>query len=285
MSAVVELEWSESREMKVGDAFGKITDIYISIDVQVECGASVVAIDGVVRLAMCGSVPPWRNVTANTKGPDADQLAELLVGLNLLSEEDRASGSRRMAAWKDLARFLGLSDPAVFHPSDVVWIGDPMSPTHVTVRVGDRVSGDSVLFEVDPELQTATVRSSSGETVTATDRVFSIDGSAVEFQILASGSLDSPTFEAAARSTVTDPDAALPTRVQGITRLASAVSYAAIPPSALVTAPDGSNCVVLAEGGTTAVTVVESTTGLTLVDANLAEGTSIRDLPPAGTTC
>lgn len=283
--AVVELEWSASRQTKVGDASGKITDVFISAGVPFKCGEPVVAIDGAARLAMCGPVPPWRDVTATTTGPDADQLAELLVGLDLLSEEDRANGARRAAAWKKLAPFVGLPASAVFHPSDVVWVGDVTTPSRVSVQVGNRVSGDSVLFEVDAALQAATVQASSGDVAAAVDWVFSLDGSAVEFPILASGSLDSRTFEAIARSTVTDPDAALPTRIQGIMRLASPVSYAAIPPSALVTAPDGSNCVVLAEGGTTAVTVVESVTGLVMVDANLPEGTAIRDLPPAGTTC
>lgn len=283
--AVVELEWSPSRQAKVGDASGKITDVFMSAGVPLKCGDPVVAIDGAARLAMCGGVPPWRDVTASTTGPDADQLAELLVGLGLLSEVDRSNGARRAASWKQLSRIVGLPASAVFHPSDVVWIGDVTTPSRVTVQVGDRVSGDSGLFEVDAVLQAATVLPSSGDAVTAADWVFSIDGSSVEFPILARGSLDSRTFEAIARSTVTEPDAALPHRIQGIMRLASPVSYVAIPPSALVTAPDGSNCVVLAEGGTTAVTVVESLTGLVMVDANLAEGTAIRDLPPAGTTC
>lgn len=284
-SAIVELKWSGSRETKVGDASGKITDVFVSADVPLECGAPVVAIDGAGRLAMCGPVPPWRDVTASTEGPDADQLADLLIDLNLLSEQDRSNGARRAASWKQLARFVGLPVPAVFHPSDVVWIGDVTTPSRVTAQVGDRVSGDSILFEVDAALQAATVHSLSGEALTATDWVFSIDGSAVELPILADGSLDSRTFEALARSTVTEPDAAPPGRIQGIMRLAVPVSYAAIPPSALVTAPDGSNCVVLAEGGTTAVTVVESVSGLVMVAADLPEGTSIRDLPRAGTTC
>lgn len=283
--AAVELKWSASRQTKIGDASGKITDVFISAGVQFKCGEAVVAIDGATRLAMCGPVPPWRDVTASTTGPDADQLAELLVGLNLLSEENRANGARRAAAWKKLALFVGLPASAVFHPCDVVWIGDATTPSRVSVQVGNRVSGDSVLFEVDAALLVATVHASNGDTAAAVDRVFSIGGSAVEFPILASGLLNSRTFEAIARSTVTDPGAALPTRIQGIMRLTSPVSYAAIPPSALVTAPDGSNCVVLAAGGTTAVTVIESVIGLVMVDAKLPEGTAIRDLPPAGTTC
>ena len=68
-------------------------------------------------------------------------------------------------------------------------------------------------------------------------------------------------------------------------RLAQPISFAGVPPSALVTAPDGSTCVVLASGGTAPVTVVDSATGMVMVDADLAEGTLIRNLPPAGTTC
>lgn len=283
--AVAELDWSASRQVTAGDASGKITDVFMSAGRPLNCGEPVVAIDGAARLALCGPVPPWRDVTASTKGPDVDQLAELLVGLGLLSEEDRANGARRATAWKQLAAFVGLPASTVFHPSDLVWIRDVTTPSRITAQVGDRVSGDSTLFEVDAALQAATIQTSSSDAIKETDWVFSVDGSSVEFPILADGSLDSRTFEAVARSTVTEPDAALPDRIQGIMRLAVPVSYAAIPPSALVTAPDGSNCVVLAEGGATAVTVVESVTGLVMVDADLLEGTSIRDLPPAGTTC
>lgn len=283
--AMADLEWSASRQTKAGDVSGKITGVLMSAGVPLECGAPVVAVDGGARLAMCGSVPPWRDVTANTRGPDADQVAAMLVDLGLLSEEDRASGARRAAAWKQLARFLGLPASSVFHPSDVVWIGDVTTPSRITVQVGDRISGDSVLFEVDAALEGATVDGSSGDQPAAADWVFSIEGSAVEFPVLAGRSLDARTFEAMARSTATDPDAGLPTQLQGIVRLASPVTYAAIPPTALVTAPDGSTCVTLADGGTRTVTVVESATGLVLVDANLAEGTLVRDLPPADSTC
>lgn len=283
--AVAELDWRASRQVTAGDASGKITDVFMSAGLPLNCGNPVVAIDGAARLALCGPVPPWRDVTASTKGPDADQLAELLVGLGLLSEEDRGNGARRATAWKQLATFVGLPASTVFRPSDVVWIRDVTTPSRVTAHVGDRVSGDSSLFEVDAALQAATVQHSSGDFVAEREWVFSVDGSTVEFPILADGSLDARTFDAAARSTVTEPDAVLPIRIQGIMRLAIPVSYAAIPPSALVTAPDGSNCVVLAEGGTTIVTVVESVTGLVMVDADLPEGTVIRDLPPAGTTC
>jgi len=284
-AAAVELKWSESRQTTVGDAAGKVTDVSISASVPLECGAPVVAIDGAYRLAMCGPVPPWRDVTANTKGPDADQLAELLVGLGVLSDQDRSNGGRRAAAWKELARLVGLPAQSVFRPSDVIWIGHRTTPTLVRVQIGDEAENNTVLFDVDAVLETATVQASNGQVVTTDDRVFSVDGSTDEFPISAGGTIDSQTFETVARSTVTDPDAALPTRIQGIIRLSSPVSYAAIPPSALITAPDGSNCVLLAEGGTTAVTVIESVTGLTMVDADLVEGTVIRDYPPAGATC
>lgn len=282
--AAVELEWSASRQQKVGDASGKITDVLISAGVPLKCGEPVVGIDGAARLAMCGEVPPWRDVTANTKGPDADQLAELLVSRGLLSENDRSNGARRAAAWRQFSRYVGLPATGVFQPSDVVWIGKATTPSRVTVQVGDRVSSDSVLFEVIAQLQAATVDTSGAGPVPAGDWVFSIDGSPVEFPIVA-GSLDSREFEAMARSSVTEAGADLPTRIQGIMRRATSVSYDAIPPSAVVTAPDGSTCVVLAKGGTTAITVVESVTGLVMVIADLSEGTAVLDRPPAGTTC
>lgn len=283
--AVVELEWSESHSVAVGEASGKVTEVFMSDGVALKCGDPVVAIDGAARLAMCGEVPPWRDVTASTTGPDADQLAELLVEFGLLSEADRSNGARRAAAWKKLARFLGLPDANTFHPSDVVWIGRDVTPSRVTLRVGDRVSGDSVLFEIDAALQAARVHLTSGAELTGMDWVFSVDGSAVESPILGDASLAAGEFEAIARSTITEAEGALPTQIPGIARLASPISYFAVPPSALVTAPDGSTCVVLANGGTTTVTVVESLTGLAMVDGDLAEGATIRDLPPAGTTC
>jgi hypothetical protein len=283
--AVVDLKWSAPREITVGDGAGRITEVYVTAGQQLTCGAPVVAIDGAARLAMCGAVPPWREVTSRTQGRDADQLADLLVGLGLLSEADRSNGARRAAAWRELARYVGLPASNVFQPSDVVWIGDATSPSEVSVQVGDRIAADDTLFVVDAVLQSAAVEAPIGDGPAVSDWVFSVDGSTVEFPILADGLLNHTEFEAVARSTITEPDGALPTRLQGFRRLASPTSRAAIPPSALVTAPDGSTCVLLAEGGTIPVTVVESVTGLVLIDANLAEGTAIRDLPAAGTAC
>ncbi len=283
--AVVELRWSAGHQTSVGDATGKVTDVFISPGEPLKCGEPVVAIDGAARLAMCGAVPPWRDISASTKGPDAEELAELLVSLGLLSEEDRDDGVRRAAALRQLLPFVGLPASGSFHPSDVIWIPSSTTPSRVTVQVGSQVAGDSVLFDVDAILESATVHPTNGDQVAAEETVFSIDGSGVEFSVLANGSLDENSFEAAARSTMSDPDAELPSQIQGILRLVTPVSYAAVPASALVTTPDGSLCVVLANGLTTAVTIVESVTGLVIVDADLPEGTRIRDLPPAGTTC
>ncbi len=283
--SLVELVWSERRQITNRVAEGTVTDIFISADQPIECGLGVVEIDGAGRVAMCGSVPPWRSITASTEGKDAEQLADLLVDVGLLSDDDRSNGWRRMDAWRELTRFVGLPTSNVFEPSDVVWIGDETTPSAVLVEIGDTVSADTVLLEVEPELSTAVVRSPAGESSTAEDWVFSVEGSPVEFGIGDDGSIDDPDLEAAIRSTMTENDAQLPRQVQGVRRLSSPVDYAAVPPSALVTDSDGSTCVVLESGRTTDVTVVESVTGLAMVEGDLAEGTAVVALPPAGSQC
>lgn len=283
--AEAELTWTEATTTKVGDASGKVTAVFVAAGEPLACGAAVIAVDGGNRLAMCGDVPPWRNITAKTTGPDADQLAELLVSLDLLAASDRDRGSRRMAAWRKLARSNGLKNSAIFHPSDVIWIGKPTTPTQVTVRAGDNVTGDSTIFEVDTTLRAASIQTAAGEPITSTEHVFSVENHTTEFTIRADGSIDTSTFEAAVRSKQTDTDTALPTQVRGTVRLAVPVSFAAVPPTAIISDTDGTTCVVLAAGGTAPVTIVEATTGLALVESDLAEGVMIRDFPQAGTSC
>lgn len=281
-TASVALEWTAAREVDVGDATGKVTAVFASAGTPVACGTPVIAVDGVAVLALCGDVPLWRDVTATTNGPDADVVADLLIGLGQLSEADRADGQRRAAAWEMLQGDLGQPATGVVHPSDVIWIGREFTPTRVLVNVGDRVSGDSGVLAVDASLRSATVSSS---TTDASARVFVADGTTDEFPVSEAGTLEADAFGELARSTLEFPDADLPLRIQGSVRLATPISLAGIPPSALVTAPDGSQCVVLASGDTTDVEIVDSATGIVMVEADLSEGTLIRNLPPAGTTC
>lgn len=284
-AASVELEWSAARQVKVGDAAGKVTAVFATAGEPLACGSPVAAVDGAVLWALCGNVPLWRDVTATTKGADADAVADLLIGLEQLSEADRSNGWRRAEAFKGLQRYLGQTATGVFRPSDAVFIGEEITPSRVLAKVGDRVSGDTGLLAIDAALLSATVVRATGATLATPGWVFTTDGSPVELPISADGRLDAGALEQLVASTVENADTTLPTRVQGTVRLAEPISFAGVPPSALVTAPDGSTCAVLASGGTTPVTVVDSATGMVMVDADLVEGTLIRNLPPAGTTC
>ncbi len=283
--ASVELKWSAARRVEVGDAAGKVTAMFAAPGEPLACGAPVVAVDGSVVWALCGNVPLWRDVTATTKGADADAVADLLIGLGQLSAEDRSDGRRRTDAWKGLQRYLGQPVTGVFRPSDAIFIGEEITPSRVLVNVGDRVSNDSDLLEVDSVLQSATVLTATGNNPDLSGWVFTADGSANEFPVSRDGSLEAGDFEEVAAATRESTDAALPTRIQGSVRLVTPISLVGVPPSALVTAPDGSTCVELATGGTVPVKIVESATGMVMLEADLAEGTSVRNLPPAGTTC
>lgn len=285
VTASVELEWSPTREIKAGDAAGKVTAVFATAGTPLACGAPVAAVDGAVLWALCGTVPLWRDVTAATKGADADAVSDLLTGLGQLPETDRSNGRRRAEALKRLQRFLGQPATGVLRPSDVLFIGAELTPSRVLVTIGDRISSDADLLVIDAALQTATVDGITDEALTASDWVFAADGSPAEFPISDARTVDVGAFEEVARSTIESPDAELPARIQGSVRLAEPISFVGVPPSALVTAPDGSNCVVLVAGGTTPVAVVDSATGMVMVDADLPEGTLIRNLPPASTTC
>ena len=159
------------------------------------CGSPVAAVDGAVLWALCGNVPLWRDVTATTKGADADAVADLLIGLGQLSEADRSNGSRRADAVKGLQRYLGQPATGVFRPSDAVFIGEEITPSRVLVNVGDRVSGDTDLLAIDSALLSATVVPATGATLATPGWVFTTDGSPVEFPISADGTLDAGAFE------------------------------------------------------------------------------------------
>lgn len=252
-AAVVALDWVPARHVVLGDAQGRVTAVYATADTPVRCGAAAIAVDGTAVRALCGDVPLRRDVDAATQGPDADAVADLLNAAT-----------------------------SVVRPSDVIWIGQEFTPTSVLVRVGDWVARDTAVFAVDASLRSATV---AGTTTDATARVFVADGTAVEFALSTAGTLDAGAFEEVVRALSEPSEADLPLRLQGSVRLAAPISLAGIPPSALVTAADGSTCVVLASGQTTDVKIVDSVIGIVMVDADLPEGTLIRNLPPAGTAC
>ncbi|MGL5826230.1 MAG: hypothetical protein ACRCYU_15665 [Nocardioides sp.] len=130
-------------------ASGIVTGIAVRAGTTVDAGDRLVSLDDRPVVAFVGSAPLVRDLVPGDSGPDVLRLARFLAATGRLSGEPTDYfGVATAVAVRDFNADLGQTAAgSAFLASTVSWIGPSSMPVGgVAVRVGDRVSVDSVLL-------------------------------------------------------------------------------------------------------------------------------------------
>ncbi|MEO7130023.1 MAG: peptidoglycan-binding domain-containing protein [Dermatophilaceae bacterium] len=260
-------------------------------------GDVVYSVANVPVRVVAGTLPFYRDLAVEARGPDVAQLERALVGMGRLGTADSYYGTATVAAVKAWQKSLGIEQTGTVPLGQVVAV--PSLPTQVSlgepIVVGGVVAGgeESVLaptgartFELEvseqqakliPEGSTVNV---SLDTVTwpaviSGSRVDANSGSTV-FALTASGG--GPVCGADCARLPAQPKVALRSEVVVVPK----VSGPAAPAAAVRTRADGTAYVIDETGAERTVTVKASSGGLVVVDG-VQVGTRVRvPADPAG---
>ncbi len=278
--AVVDLRWSDGRTVVVvPNADGVVTSVNVAPARQVQCGGTLLFLNGLPVTLYCARQPLWRPVSAATTGTDADEFFAFVLRVQGGGEATRANLLARFNADR------GRDPQTAVDPGDVVWSESALTLDSVSVTTGARVrAGSDVLVgSVQPRLASATLRTPLRST---SAQLFNVDNDATQFVVSSAGSLGNlDKLEAMIRETVAD-GAPLPTTVSGLTKFAEPLKGFLIPPSALVSIGPDRLCVYVLDGNREhPISVSLASSGLdgTIVEGNLRAGEIVSLTPPS--TC
>lgn len=142
---------------------GIVTSVYAEVGDSITAGQRVIRVDGVDRLTIGGSKPPWRTLSRGVSGPDVVALQELLVSIGLLDAADGATDGVFGRATADAVRLLGeqlgVERPSTVAPLEwFLWIPtEPFVIGETSTLVGQNApaAGTPVFVE---ELRPVVVR-------------------------------------------------------------------------------------------------------------------------------
>jgi len=246
-------------------AGGTVTALGIGAGSDVATGTRLMDVNGQGVVAYVAGSPLYRDVARALEGPDVATAQVLLTELGFdTGPADGKAGAATEKAIKAFNLAYGYGkDNAVLSLASLVWIGTtPATVSEMSVHLGDQVSPGTALFKTGAALAAITVTEAPG---TLTDGEWS----------LTVGGVTAPYVPGSAR--VTDPDAViamaatLGTATEGVgtLQLATPLTVASVPSSAVVTDATGATCIFASAD--TSPTAVEPLGGsLGTVDLDLA---------------
>ncbi|QZN85178.1 peptidoglycan-binding protein [Cellulomonas sp. C5510] len=239
---------------------GTVTSLEIAAGAVVAAGETVASVDDIPVVAMSGSAPPFRALSAGQKGPDVTRLQQFLAATGYLDAEPDgafgASTARAVRAWNDEHGRRG----EVFDPASVVWIGLESFPLEsLQVDVGDVVAPGQAMAVGPAMLLGVSVDEPAGG-LAASDLMVEVGDVSVPY--------------AAGSGMITDPEQAraLVEALRGDEGAGQVVAaepqdVAVVPATAVVTDTDGRICVYPgAEAEPTLVDPVGSAAGVVFLD-------------------
>jgi hypothetical protein len=273
--------WGEERSFYGGPTLiGRITGLSVKPGRSIGCSVSVIEVDGVDRRALCGEVPPWRDVQPGNTTEDAEEVWQLLQELGLLNEGERSSRAEYDAIIR-YQRLTGAEPTGVVGANAFIWIGQPVTPGEVPVVPGQKLLEGTPLFKSAAGLVSAVA--------TRIDRsepqVFSRPGVKDVFEVHSDGSVaDLARLEQAIGK---DSSGKLPTTVPGRIGLRDPLAAMVVPPASL-TGSGRRLCVITVDQTrfiAVAVDLIESTPTSSLVTGDLRPGQAVRIDPEPSTSC
>ncbi len=272
---------------------GVVTSVEVEAGQEVTAGQSLYTVDLRPVVIAQGTVPSFRDIALDTTGADVAQLQTLLGTLGFYSGmADGNAGSRTVAAIKAWQKSLGLAQTGVVSAGDIIVV--PSLPARVTlnnelIAVGGTLGGGELLLNALPESPefTLSVTSAQAASIPEGTRVEITSPDADVWEAFAGGQdLDAETQNVMIALAGKDGgticgDACGQIPVTGDTSMLSqiitteTVSGLVVPSAALVTTADGEIAVIDESGTETAVEVIASAQGMSVIDG-VDEGTRVR---------
>ena len=220
-------------------ATGTITAIGIGEGSKVTAGTRVMDVDARGVVAYVADSPLYRDIVRGIEGPDVATAQALLTDLGF--DAGPADGKAGPATEKAIKAFnvaygFGKNNP-VLTLASLLWVGTvPATVNEVSVHLGDQVGPGTELFTVAAALAAITVAEPSGN---------ALEG---EWALTVNG-VTAPYEHGTSR--ITDPEAVaaiadtLGTTTEGVgtLQLATPVTVASVPSSAVVTGATGGTCI------------------------------------------
>ena len=286
---------------------GHVTEYMCAAGQPIVSGTSFVPVNGTPLLALSTTVPLWRDLAPNDKGPDVKALQVELqrLGHNLVTDGTYGSNTA-----KAVDRMLAKLDGAGAGPRQGADAGLPLSralwiPAHIVTptscdsQLGARVSNGDKLMTTASTGTIAHVVDLPRDLLPGT-RLFTDGG--IEATVNDDGTITDPAsisaLSHAARAMINDSPSAnsgsnstgdgAPSapKVSGQIALATPRATNSVPPSAIVGIDGAEGCVV-SDGRAVRVTIIGSQLGQTFVDfaASTPQPRTVDVSPSESTSC
>lgn len=270
----------------VSNTDGHVTAYTCAAGQPIVSGTSFVSVNGTPLLALSTTVPLWRSMARDDKGPDVRALQVELQRLGYGLSADGTYGSNTAKAVERLLTTIDGTGSGIHESADaglplsrVLWIpANSVTPARCDSQLGARVvNGDKLLTTASTDTTAHIVN--MPDDLIAGARIFTAGG--LEVPVNADGTITDPAsvtaLSVAAEATINESPsgdtASNPTgdsapsarKVSGQIALATPRATNSVPPSAIVGVDGAQGCVV-GDGRTVAVTIIGSQLGQTFVE-------------------
>ena len=288
--AAVEAEQAAGRSVAAPEWRGRVTQTFIAAGSLLTSGSGLLAIDGVVRVALVTPEPFFRPLELGDRGHDVLQLNAALVALGYLSALPNPTDSYPAAtreAVRTWARDLGVRDPdGTFDPGWVIFLpAEGIEVGEVGFEVGGPAPapGAAVAKEATRLTRAKLQSPNPSEVLTldpAVDYVFIVNEQ--RFAVVAATAEIAPgdlTRLAKLIKPATGAPGQQQQRLTGVVQRVTPLQVVAVPATAVQTGASGALCVWAPGDGRTyvarTVTLAGSRTGVTNVKTGLEAGEQV----------
>lgn len=245
-------------------ANGMVTSSSCTAGAPVESGSSFLSVNASPVIALATSIPLWRSLALDDKGPDVAALEVELVRLGYLDSADDYFGWSTSGAISAMFAANGDSSAKDLSLERTLWLPSPkVSPLTCLIAVGDELVSGSPVATLPPVIENPVVATNTNLTFEG-NRIFATENQTIlvtpELTVVDVDSLAALVRLISAEGGVQGGERIL----SGTLRLEDPVQVSVVPPSALFGLKNNTGCVV-SNDSTIRVTVVGSQLGSTYV--------------------
>lgn len=269
------LSWSSAPELIAPAWQGTVTTLSVSPGDVLVTGDSIIGVNGVNRIAAATENPFWRPLSRDNRGPDVEQLEELLLSLGHYGGTADGRYDAALAISVDaLAKTLGVLQPdSTFDPSWIIWLpSDPFPVATVEAGVGRPApSSGTVFLTGHSTIAQISFFDSDGESLPL-DGDWLVNIAGRDYTAI-DGALTQQSLHELARRISSEV-----TELSGRVRRAQPVRAIAIPTTAVASNRDGTECVwvpVGSEFAARSVTIDGGQVGSVFVADGLSSSDSV----------
>lgn len=210
----------------------------------IESGTAPLWLDDAPVVALATTLPLWRDLPVGTEGNDVRALQEELTRLGHPVEATGTLGTKTLRAVNAL--FDDLGDPSALTSvprSRLLWIPEPsVTVAECSVTTGSQLEAGAELVVTPGTLAGVALRDGAPSDLVAGARTLRVDG--IDVAVEPQNPITDPALLAQLDAAPSLQQAGTGDEAPvGQLRLAEPVDVSVVPPSAVITAPDGTTCV------------------------------------------